>query len=89
MPSEYSLVQCDAENIIIETVKQAEDGDVIIVRLFDVWNRKSMPKIKFGFSAKKIELCDMMENPIETIGSGDEVSINVANYEIVTLKLSK
>lgn len=89
LPSEYSLVQCDAENIIIETVKQAEDGDGIIVRLFDVWNRKSMPKIKFGFSAKKIELCDMMENPIETIGSGDEVSINVANYEIVTMKLSK
>ena len=89
LPSRYSLIECDCENIVIETIKKAEADDAIIVRLYDAWNRKSSPNFKLGFKAKKIELCDMIENPIEKVGSGSEFKIDVRNFEIVTLKLSK
>lgn len=89
LPSRYSLIECDCENIVIETIKKAEADDAIIVRLYDAWNRKSSPNFKLGFKAKKIELCDMLENPIEKVGSGSEFKIDVRNFEIVTLKLSK
>lgn len=54
LPAEYSLVSCDCENIIIETVKQAENGDGIIVRLYDAWGKKSTPVLTFGFDVKKL-----------------------------------
>ena len=87
LPVEYSLVSCDCENIIIETVKQAESGNCIIVRMYDAWDKKSAPTVKFGFDAKKVLLADMMENPIRELGSGTEVRLNVSNFEIVTLMI--
>ena len=85
LPSEYSLVSSDMENIVIETVKKAENGNGIVIRLYDAWNKKSKPMIKLGFSAKKIHLCNMLEEPISELGSGDEVKLDVSNFEIVTL----
>lgn len=82
----FSLVSCDCPNIVIETVKKAEDGNGIIIRLYDAWDKKSNPTVKLGFDAAKISLCDMMENSVSEIGVGKEVSIPVSNFEIITLK---
>lgn len=84
-PSEYSLVSCDKENVVVETVKLSEDGKGIIIRMFDVFNRKTDAKLEFGFDAKKVYTCDLMENKIEQIGSGSSVDVKVKNFEIVTL----
>lgn len=85
LPLEYSLISCDCENIVIETVKEAEDGNGIIVRMYEAWGKKCNPKLKLGFDAKKISLCDLMEQPLAEIGAGDEVKLKVGNYEIVSL----
>lgn len=85
LPAEYSLVSCDCENVIIETVKQAESGEGIILRLYEAWGKKSNPTLKLGFKAKKISVCDMMEQPLEEIGAGDEVSLKTGNFEIISL----
>lgn len=87
LPSEYGMISCDAENIIIETVKQSEDGKGIIVRLFDTWNMKSRVKVNFGFEAKSIKLCDFTENIISDLGSGSQAEIDMSNFEITTLYL--
>ena len=86
LPDTYSLVECDKGNILVETVKQSENGDGIVVRLHDEWNRKSQPTLKFGFDANKVYLTDMLENVIEEIPATDNtVKLNVSNFEIVTL----
>ncbi len=85
LPEKYSLVSCDSDNIIIETVKQAENGSGIIVRLYDAWGGKSIPTLNFGFDVKKVHLCDMMENSIEEISKSSRVKLNVHNFEIITL----
>lgn len=38
LPSRYSLVSCDKENIIIETAKQAEDSEDIVVRMYEAYD---------------------------------------------------
>jgi len=86
LPESYSLVTCDKENIIVETVKQAENGDGIVVRLHDEWNRKASVTLKFGFDAKKVYITDMLENVIEEVPvTENTVKLNVSNFEIVTL----
>ncbi len=85
LPSTFSLVSCENENIVIETIKQSEQKDGIIIRMYDAWNKKSDVMLNLGFSAKSIWMCDMLENKIKEIGSGDEVHVNVSNFEILTL----
>lgn len=85
LKSEYSLVACDCDNIIIETVKQAENGNGVIIRLYDAWNRKSKPTIKLGFDVKKVSVCNMLEEPQEEISNCNRFNVNVGNFEIVTL----
>ena len=89
LPSEFSLVKSDCENIIIETVKAAHDGNGIVVRMYDAWNKKTTPEIKLGFDAKKISLCNMLEEPICELGSGNTVKVPVSNFEIVTLLIER
>lgn len=90
LPPEYSLVRTDCDNIIIETVKKAEDSDKIIVRLYDCCNCSSNPEIKFGFQVKSAAIADMLENETEEISVKDNsVKITVKPYEIITLSISR
>lgn len=85
LPEKFSLISSSSENIVIETVKPAENGKGIIVRLYDAWDTKSTSTFNLGFDAKSVSLCDMMENKIETIGKGNTFQLSVNNFEIVTL----
>ena len=84
----FSLLHCDNENIIIETVKKAEDSDAMIVRMYEAGNKKTKAEIDFGFDFQTAYLCDLMENETKELPKhGNSVSLDIGNFEIVTLKL--
>lgn len=85
LPETYSLISCDQENVFIDTVKEAEDSQMMVVRLYEAWDKKTEAVIRLGFEAKKISLGDMMENPVKELGVGKEVTVQMSNLEIVTL----
>jgi len=88
LPIQFSFVKTDLENIIIDTIKQGEDDNSVIIRLYDAYNCKSKPLITFGMPVTKVELCDLMENPIKEISVQDNsIKLECGNYEIITLKL--
>ncbi len=91
LPTEYSLVSCDKENIIAETFKLAENKDGYILRAYDAYNRKANAVFTFGFDVKSVHLCDMGENIIEELKvmDGNKVAVNFSNFEIVTLRIRK
>jgi len=87
--NEFSFVTTDNENIIVDTIKCAEDNDDIIIRLYDAYNRSANVKLKFGVTVLKAQLCDLMENVIQDldISNDNEVNIFVKNFEIVTIRI--
>lgn len=90
LPEEFSLVSCDQPNIIIETVKKAEDSEDMIVRLYDAWDCRSKATVTVpeGFSSACI--CSMMEEDEQELAfEGGKVTIPVKNLEIVTLKFKR
>lgn len=90
LPDEYSLVSCDCENITVETIKPAENDDSVVVRLFDCFNKKSIPMLTLGFDFDEVYICDMLENEEQKLEhDGRNVSVPVGNYEIVTLKFKR
>ena len=88
LPQSYSFMSCDSENIVIDTVKKAEDDGSIIVRLYDAFDAHTSARIKVGVPIEEAHICDNLENEIEKARvENDEVYIDVSNYEIMTLKL--
>ena len=82
----FSLVNTDSENIIIDTVKKAENNDNVIFRLYESQNKKGRAKLKFGVDIKKLYLCDLLENIEKEIEIKDNTAeIDVNNFEIITL----
>ena len=89
LPDNVSLIRCDNNSIIIDTVKRAEDDDSIVIRLYESQNKKDKVKLHFGISIKEAYICDMLENELEEMCVEDDnsVSLDVLNFEIITLKV--
>lgn len=88
LSSEYSLLGIDNENVVIETVKKAEDSDAVIVRMYESFNKRTDTVINTGFDFKKVTLCDLLENDIKTVKTGKrEIPVSLKPFEIVTLKI--
>jgi len=83
----FSLVECNKENVIIETVKKAENCDAVVIRAYDSYNRKGEVEFKFGFDISEAYICDLMENKLDKIEVIDNraISVNISNFEIVTI----
>ncbi len=88
---EFSFLSADRENIIIDTIKGAEDSEDVIIRLYDAYNCSSTTKLQFGVPIDRAQICDLMEQEIcdVPISEDNTVELQVKNFEIVTLKVKK
>lgn len=86
----FSLVSCDSKNVIIETVKKEENGDGMIVRMYEAFDCRTTAEIKVSDNFKKAYLCDLLENELSELELKDgKVKLPVSNFEIITLKFKK
>lgn len=87
-PERFSLACVDADNIILETVKRAEDSDALILRLYETWNRATDCSIRFGRLMEMAAQCDMMEeNEALLQVEGNRLRLHFRPFEIKTLKV--
>lgn len=87
-PERFSLACADADNIILETVKRAEDSDALILRLYETWNRATDCSIRFGRLMEMAAQCDMMEeNEALLQVEGNRLRLHFRPFEIKTLKV--
>lgn len=82
-----TLLECKNENVVIETIKKAEDDSSVVVRMYDAYNQRGKATIKVNFPYREVYICDMLENNLKQLESdGDTIKVPVGNFEIVTLK---
>lgn len=90
LDSEYSLVASNCDNVFTETVKLSEDGNDVIVRLYEAKRMKKDVTLTFGFNVEKVYITDMLENEISEVKvNNNAVTITVKPFEIVTLKIKR
>ncbi len=88
LPTTYSFVSADKDNIIIETIKKAEESDHIILRLYEAYNKKSTVNLNFGGNVQRAYICNLLEQEeTEVAVKGNIVTVEVSNYEVITLKV--
>lgn len=92
----------DHDGVVIETVKQADDGSGdVIVRCYESWGGRAPALITPGFGWSTVRRCDARERPIATPDAGlvvesgpsaagragpGPVSVLLRPFEIVTLR---
>jgi alpha-mannosidase len=85
------LVSVSSDQVIIETVKLAEDqsGD-LIVRLYESTGERATSKINFVGEAELIQQTNFLEEPLEGVPTfkGSELDIELRAFQVVTLRLS-
>ena len=85
-PGETSYMTIESPNVIVEAVKKAEDGDAVVIRLYESQNASARAVINFGFPIQSAEEANLMEEPIQPLEiSGNSVMLVFKPFEIKTL----
>lgn len=83
-----SLVSCDSPNIIIETIKRAENGDGIIVRLYESQRQRGPITLKTAYPLKRVEITDLLEEKLDSLDSTENiVKYPIKPFQIINLRL--
>lgn len=86
-----SLLYADAPNVMIETVKASEDGEGIIIRMYEFENAKTHAAVTFGMEKeiKKVYECNLMEEPVDGVTEYTEKEFRfvIKPFEIKTYKV--
>ena len=82
------LLSAEPANIVVETIKGAEDGNGLIVRLYESQRRRSQVRLHLGFKLGSAWRANLLEENQDALTSdGNTLSLSVRPYEIVTLRL--
>lgn len=82
------LFSCSSRHIVIEAVKQAEDSDRVIVRLYECHNTRGRSELSCVAPIKRAFLADLNEQIIAQLPVEDGVaSFDFKPFEIITLKI--
>ena len=84
-------MQVDAPNVIIDTVKLAEDGSGdVIVRLYESKHAQTAATLTLGFPAAQAFVCDMLENPQQALSVNDDaLALDMRAFEIKTVRIKR
>lgn len=83
-----AFVSCEDRNVVVETVKKAEDGNAIIVRLYECHNARGRAELFCARPFRSVWLCDMEENPETELDATDGlIAFDYKPFEIITLRL--
>ena len=88
LPNTGSLMKSDKSNVIVEVIKQAEDSDCIIARLYECHNRRTQVTLHTLLPVKEAWDCGIMEDrSIPLITDHSTILLSLRPYEIRTIKL--
>ncbi|MDQ2690946.1 MAG: glycosyl hydrolase-related protein, partial [Chloroflexota bacterium] len=87
-PGLGSLVSTSSASVIIETVKRAEDGNGIIVRLYESQRKRGPVQVRAGFGLEAAWATNLLEeNESELRIENGSIQLHLKPYQIATLRL--
>ncbi len=89
-PAELSLLMVNNPAISVESLKKAEEGDGLIVRLYETRGQRASFRIslhRLFTHAARVDLLERAPEPLPV--QNGQLSLSAAPFEIITLKLWK
>lgn len=86
--AQYSLASIDASNAVLETIKRAEDGEGIIVRVYETENAKTATTLTWNGKLTSVEECNLVEEKICSLPVQDnKIAFTIKPYEVKTFRI--
>jgi alpha-mannosidase len=86
--SVQSLISISSPNAIIETIKRAEDGDGVIVRLYESQRKRGPVQLRAGLEVEAAWETNLLEENGTKLGvENDTIQLALKPYQIMTLRL--
>lgn len=87
-PTPGRVLEVDRAGVSVEAVKQADDGDGVVVRLCEVYGSRGPVTVTAGFEFSSASVTDALERPQRQIeGNGSSIRLDLRPFELVTLRL--
>ncbi len=89
----FSLVSVDSPNVVIETVKVAEDGEGKVVRLYESENSYTHVTLKWNGEFSSVEACNLQERTLsvdeaaQPVVDEEGIHFTMKPYEIYSLRI--
>lgn len=82
------LVELEGTKLALGSLKMAEDGDALILRLYEPHGARGMCALRFARGVKKAGRTDLLEEHVEElVVQGWEIRLSVRPFEVVTLRV--
>ena len=88
-PVTAGLLDVDQPNVVIETVKRAEDGRGLIIRLYESQRCRGPVRLKTGFPLAEVWETNLIEDDETqlTLDEDGALTLSLRPFQIVTLRL--
>ena len=83
------LFSVNVPNVVVETVKRAEDGSGTIIRMYEDHNCRTNAVITWNKAFARAVECDLMENEIGEAMAGNTIAFQIKPFEIKTFKITE
>ena len=88
VPVLNSFITINKKNVIIDTIKGAQDGDGIIVRVYEAEGGRVNTSLKFGFNVKEAIETNLMEvNENEMEIKDNTIKFRIKPFEVKTFRI--
>jgi alpha-mannosidase len=85
------LFGLEDDNLVLDTVKKAEDGDDLVLRLYEAHGARGLARLRVGLPFTRARLVNLLEEDLpggDLAVAGDEVLLPYLPHRIVTVRLS-
>lgn len=87
-PDSFGLVSADVPNVVVETVKLAEDSEDLIVRCYECYNQRGPVTLTFGRPIAEATECNLMERDDQPVEFAfNQLIFYVKPYQIRTFRV--
>jgi alpha-mannosidase len=86
--SGYELVVVEGAELALGSLKRAEDGRGVILRLYEPHGARGPATLRFSLHLRGAERVDLLEEQEGTVEvRGDEILLDVRPFEVLTLRV--
>jgi alpha-mannosidase len=92
-PEEESFFSVSPANVVLSGMKQAEEGEELIIRLVEVEGKATTTTVNLPITAKSVRRLNLIEFPLENSSvpdlQGKSITVQIKPHEIVTLGIKQ
>jgi alpha-mannosidase len=81
-----SLASVDDPNVVLDTIKRAEDGPALVLRLYEAHGARGVARVRVGLPFESVRFANLLEDAgAEATVEAGEIVVPYGPYEVVTL----